>query len=93
MTQDAWKDVIDRLQPDSVLKPLFEQRRELGIQQYGVHLSSTSVDNYQALVEEMLDGIAYAEALKHNKVAMSEEQRTTLVRLGAMLALQIFRAL
>lgn len=63
-TGDVWQEVIDA-EPLAVLRELYEARRALGIERYGVPLQrGNGRDTARDLEEELLDALAYATALE-----------------------------
>lgn len=61
---DAWQELIDA-ERDPVLRDLMIARRQVGIERYGVPLQrDNGRDMMQDCREELLDAMAYAQALR-----------------------------
>lgn len=76
-TGDVWQEVIDA-EPLAVLRELYEARRALGIERYGVPLQrGNGRDTARDLEEELLDALAYATGIGWGDIAAAV--RTTLL--------------
>lgn len=69
---DVWRDLIDTVGPGRPdLVGAMEERRALGIERYGAPLRlDDGRDHVRDLVEELLDGAAYAWRLDHTDLAI-----------------------
>ncbi len=72
---DVWAELIDG-EPVAELRALYRDRRTLGIERYGVPLQRGNGRDHRAdLLQELLDGMAYAQAADLPRVAAALRER------------------